>query len=87
LKSDKSVEQVFGQLLIADDHITNNSNDIENNKEYDNSLNSHGIVILNTSAKWTDVQTNNTLENINLTINSGSLVAIIGPVGAGKVNI
>jgi len=42
---------------------------------------------LNTSAKWTDVQNNNTLENINLTVNSGHLVAVIGPIGAGKVNI
>ncbi|XP_026807743.1 multidrug resistance-associated protein 4-like [Rhopalosiphum maidis] len=84
LKYDKSVEQVFGQLLIADNHITNNCNDIENNKE---SVNSHGIVILNTFAKWADVQTNNTLENINLTLNSGSLVAIIGPVGAGKSSL
>jgi len=37
------------------------------------------------TAKWTDIQTSNTLENINLSVASGRLVGIIGPVGAGKV--
>lgn len=44
-----------------------------------------GIVMSNASAKWTDGQIDNTLENINLTVTPGRLVAIIGPVGAGKV--
>jgi len=48
-------------------------------------LNNFGIVISNASAKWTDIQTCNTLDNINLNIIPGRLVAIIGPVGAGKV--
>lgn len=43
------------------------------------------IVISNVTAKWTDTQTDNTIENINLTVKSGNLIAIIGPVGAGKV--
>ena len=43
------------------------------------------IVILNASAKWTQNETENCLRHINLTVSSGQLVAIIGPVGAGKV--
>ncbi|CAH1736107.1 unnamed protein product [Aphis gossypii] len=81
---DKSVEHNIGQSPIVDDHIANNCNDFENKKE---SVNSHGINILNTSAKWTEVQNNNTLENINLTVNSGQLVAVIGPIGAGKSSL
>ncbi|CAH1736108.1 unnamed protein product [Aphis gossypii] len=84
LKYDNSVEQNIGQSSIVDDYTANNCNDIEDKKE---SVNSNSIVILNTSAKWTDVQTNNTLENINLTVNSGQLVAVIGPVGAGKSSL
>jgi len=42
-------------------------------------------VVSNVTARWTDSQTDNTLENINLTVRAGRLVAIIGPVGAGKV--
>jgi len=45
----------------------------------------NGIAVSNVTAKWTDVQTENTLENINLTVRPGRLVAIIGPVGAGNV--
>lgn len=56
-----------------------------NIKEKTGCLNSVGIVISNASAKWTAVQTCNTLVNINLNITPGQLVAIIGPVGAGKV--
>lgn len=44
-----------------------------------------GIVISNATAKWTDDQNENSLENINLTVGAGRLVAITGPVGAGKV--
>lgn len=44
-----------------------------------------GIMVTNVTAKWTDAQTENSLENINLTVRPGRLVAIIGPVGAGKV--
>lgn len=44
-----------------------------------------GVVISNVTAKWTNSQTENTLENINLNVKPGRLVAIIGPVGAGKV--
>jgi len=57
--------------------------DIKKNSEC---LNSFGIVISNASAMWTDNQTCNTLKNINLNIEPGRLVAIIGPVGAGKVH-
>lgn len=44
-----------------------------------------GIVISNATAKWTDAQTDNSLENINLNVRPGRLVAVIGPVGSGKV--
>lgn len=43
------------------------------------------IVISNATAKWTQNGTENCLRHINLTVKSGQLVAIIGPVGAGKV--
>jgi len=67
--------------VIKSDIITDNI-DIKKNT---GCLNSVGIVISNASAKWKDIQACNTLENINLNIIPGRLVAIIGPVGAGKV--
>lgn len=46
---------------------------------------STSIVLSDATAKWTNDQTVNSLENINLTVRPNRLVAIIGQVGAGKV--
>jgi len=48
-------------------------------------LSHFGVTFINVSVKWTASQTNNTLENIHLIIKPNRLVAIVGPVGAGKV--
>jgi ATP-binding cassette subfamily C (CFTR/MRP) protein 4 len=48
-------------------------------------LDNFSIDITNASAKWIHSQPDNTLNNINLTVKPGQLVAIIGAVGAGKV--
>lgn len=39
----------------------------------------------NMNAKWNQKSSEDTLKNINLTVNRGELLAVIGPVGAGKV--
>ncbi|KAL7730042.1 hypothetical protein ACLKA6_009329 [Drosophila palustris] len=39
------------------------------------------------NAKWTTQATDNTLENINLKLGRRQLVAVIGPVGAGKSSL
>lgn len=57
---------------------TNNYNDAQPKNQFE-------IVISNATAKWSDDQTNNSLENVNLTMRPGRLVAIVGSVGAGKV--
>lgn len=50
-------------------------------------ISNFGIIISNATAKWSDSQIENTLDNINLIIRPGRLAAIIGPVGAGKVQL
>lgn len=60
------------------------NDDIQNNLEEPSDL---GIIISNATAKWTEAQCNNSIENINLNVRPGKLVAVIGPVGAGKVCI
>lgn len=45
----------------------------------------YGIIVKNASAKWLQNQPDNSLNNIYLTVKPGRLVAVIGPVGAGKV--
>lgn len=44
-----------------------------------------GIDIMKASAKWCG-GSDNTLSEINITVPSKKLVAVIGPVGSGKVN-
>jgi len=76
-----AVKPLINKVIESDINLENI--DIKKNSEC---LNSFGIVISNASAKWTNNQTCNTLKHINLNIIPGQLVAVIGPVGAGKVN-
>lgn len=57
---------------------------VDNQKDIEQ-LSDCGITVSNATAKWTSSQSDNSLENINLNVIPGRLVAIIGPVGAGKV--
>ncbi|XP_060872658.1 probable multidrug resistance-associated protein lethal(2)03659 isoform X2 [Metopolophium dirhodum] len=71
--------------IINDGAVSNN---ISNENDTAAQSSNFGIVMSNASAKWTDdAQIDNTLENINLTVTPGRLVAIIGPVGAGKSSL
>lgn len=80
-KSDKSLTN--GVIESPESEIITENIDVKKNTRYSNSF---SIGISNATAKWIDDQTYNTLENINLNILPGSLVAIIGPVGSGKVH-
>jgi ATP-binding cassette subfamily C (CFTR/MRP) protein 4 len=81
-KADKASNGVRKPIIINDNNTSplNDQNDPEQ-------LGKLGIVVSNATAKWTDAQTENSLENINLTVKPGRLVAVIGPVGAGKSSL
>nr|CAD7442940.1 unnamed protein product [Timema bartmani] len=44
-----------------------------------------GVTMSHVTTKWFSESVENTLTNINLTVKPGRLLAVIGPVGAGKV--
>lgn len=69
--------------------INDDGNTINSMKVYNDTtrLRNFEIVVSDVTAKWIDTQTDNTLENLNLTVLSNKLIVIIGPVGAGKVLI
>lgn len=70
---------ILKKPIINSASITTNTNNETTQSNY------LRIVISNATAKWTQNETENCLRHINLTVISGQLVAIIGPVGAGKV--
>lgn len=70
---------VLKKPIINSASITTNTNNETTQSNY------LRIVISNATAKWTQNETENCLRHINLTVISGQLIAIIGPVGAGKV--
>lgn len=75
-------------ISTSDSNLVNKNNGSFNNIDYHNSAqpsNNFGVVFSNATAKWSDAQNDNCLENVNLTIETGRLVAIVGPIGAGKV--
>lgn len=66
--------------------ILNDFDDLKDEEDI-KQLRNFGIVVSNVFAKWTLDQPDHSLNNINLMVRPSRLVAIIGPVGAGKVFI
>ncbi len=60
----------------------NNVNHDSNNSLTDNK---YSIVIKDATAKWSENSNEDSLNNVSINIGRGGLMAIIGPVGAGKV--
>lgn len=81
----KFIIKNFLLLEDKDDQLKNNTNKDVGLKNSAENVSNCSIDITKATAKWTNNQVRNTLENINLTVKSGQLVAIIGRVGAGKV--
>lgn len=59
-----------------DNYTINQSNYIE-----------HSVFIENCNAKWLDYEREDTLQNINLKVRPGELIAIVGQVGSGKSSL
>lgn len=78
-------EKVQEKQSKTDDKTANNYGNNHHRGAETEKSNKSGIIVSEATAKWTAAQTENSLENINLTVTPGRLVAIIGPVGAGKV--
>lgn len=82
-KERQDIEPTKESIVIAKSKNIITSN--VNNENGTDQLYDKNIVVSNATAKWSDNQNDNSLENINFTVKPGQLVAMIGPIGAGKV--
>ncbi|XP_060851388.1 probable multidrug resistance-associated protein lethal(2)03659 [Rhopalosiphum padi] len=83
-KPEATSKNSIEMLHFNSEYFATNKNDNEENTDQSDNF---GIDVLNVSAKWILNQPENTLNNINLSVRPGRLVAIIGPVGAGKSSL
>ncbi|XP_025405411.1 probable multidrug resistance-associated protein lethal(2)03659 isoform X2 [Sipha flava] len=84
-----SIKRIQNFLLLEDKdgQLKNTTKKDVGLKNGTEDLSNFSIAISKATAKWKNNQLRNTLENIDLTVKSGQLVAIIGPVGAGKSSL
>lgn len=63
--------------------------DMQTNKNNKKIMTSYDniITLKDVCVKWDLAQEKNTLENINLNISDGNMIAIVGPVGSGKTSM
>lgn len=86
-KSDKKAANIYKKVIITNENLSSVNTKYNGNGNRSPELNNIGIIVNNATAKWTNAQTENSLENINLTVIPGRLVGVIGPVGAGKSSL
>jgi len=80
VKTAVSVAETNNSLPSQQDGVSNVSQNVE--KKESKTLR---IRITNATAQWTPQSHEKTLNKVTLDIKPGMLVAVIGPVGAGKV--
>lgn len=87
LKSENMLTNELNMSTVNGENVIIENVDNQRDKKNVEQSNEFGVVVSNATAKWTVNQPDNSLNNINLTVRPGRLVAIIGSIGAGKVRI
>ncbi|GBP23004.1 Probable multidrug resistance-associated protein lethal(2)03659 [Eumeta japonica] len=88
LETPKSeMEPKVGYSGNAKSLLTHSSIEEEQNEELSQETDGRAVRLQNASAKWVESHLESTLTDISLTIKPGKLIAVIGPVGAGKSSL
>lgn len=83
----KNLQDNDEKIEFIDDEDNNVEETEKTNQEISFSnaaLSEAGIIIRKVNAKWSNLATEYTLDNLNLHVQPGTLVVVAGPVGAGK---
>lgn len=82
-----TITKASDDIKYIDSHESLPNLNLESKPLMNGNLNPVGITIKSLVAKWDPLVSENTLEDITLQIQPANLVAIIGPVGAGKSSL
>lgn len=75
------------QKFLTNDEYENMQTILDNNNINNEKKPKISLHLNNISAQWNESSTDNTLTNINLEVEKGKLIGVIGPVGAGKSSL
>lgn len=95
----KTIEEIFNMQQENNDEIRKNGKEAEANDDHISTddvsdkkrdsarLSEPGVIVNNIKARWDTKNPEYTLQDVNLRVQPGTLVAIIGPVGSGKSSL
>ena len=88
-KTVRSLKYDGKEKLASSDMEIENFEDLNctKNKPRTSETQTIGIRVSDVTAKWSEDLNENALTNVSLDVKPGGLVAIIGPVGSGKVSL
>lgn len=72
------------QEFLMNDEFVEPKQTSNNNKQLQNRM---SVVLHNVTGKWNPNSTDNTLTSIDIAVQRGNLIGVIGPVGSGKSSL